>query len=134
MTHIDVVSGQTPPPDLPRSTQRAAVTTAPVARGATPHAAQTAQAVTPAQPQEEGQPTSPNPDTVREMVERANRRLTEEFNTHMRFRVDDTTEKLVVQVIDGQTDEVVRQFPPEEVLSRLQAMEDLKGVIYQGVG
>ena len=73
------------------------------------------------------------PEALRRVLERANRRLANEFNTHMRFSVDDTTETLVVQVIDGETDEVVRQFPPEEVLSRIEA-RDLKGLIFRAFG
>jgi len=134
MTQIDVTSGQAPHLDLPRSAARTAASPAPVAPDAAPHAAQTAQAVTPVQPQEASRPAAPNADAVREAVERANRRLSSEFNTHMRFSVDESTEELVVQVIDGSTEEVVRQFPPEEVLSRLQAMEDLKGIIFEATG
>jgi len=131
MTNIDPVAGQPPQPALPRSAVRTAV----VPTGPAPaHTAQTAQAVAPVQPQEGGQPAGSQADAARELVERANRRLSQEFNIHMKFSVDDSTDQLVVQVIDGSTDEVIRQFPPEEVLSRLQHLTDLKGLIFKGVG
>lgn len=133
MSQIDPTGGQPLLSSATGFSHRA--TAAPAAHLRTPPArAETDQPVTPVQSQEAGQAVRQDPAALREVVERANRRLARAFNTHMRFRVDDATERLVVQVIDGQTEEVVRQFPPEEVLNRLQATEDLKGLIFQGVG
>lgn len=129
MSHIDPIGAQSPHPGGIKTA------VAPAAHMRTPPAqAETDQAVAPVQAQEAGRKIQDQPAALREVVERANRRLAKEFNTHMRFSVDDSTERLVVQVIDGQTEEVVRQFPPEDVLVRLQAMEDLKGLIFEGVG
>jgi uncharacterized FlaG/YvyC family protein len=133
MTQIDPIGAQNPDFSAARFGQRAAAAPAPHVR-TPPAQAETDQPVTPVQAQEAGRQIQDHPEALREAVEQANRRLAKEFNTHMRFSVDDSTEQLVVQVIDGQTEEVVRQFPPEEVLSRLQAMEDLKGLIFEGVG
>jgi len=128
MSHIDPLGVPSPHPG---GIKPAA---APAAHVRTPPAqAQTDQAVTPVQAQEAGQRVQDQPEALRQVLERANRRLAKEFNTHMRFSVDDSTEQLVVQVIDGETEEVVRQFPPEEVLNRIQA-QDMRGLIFRAVG
>jgi flagellar protein FlaG len=133
MTQIDPIGAQNPDFSATSFGNRAAA--APAAHVRTPPAqAETDHPVTPVQAQEAGQQIQDHPEALREAVEQANRRLAQDFNTHMRFQVDDSTEKLVVQVIDGRTEEVVRQFPPEDVLNRLQAMEDLKGLVFEAVG
>ena len=42
------------------------------------------------------------------------------LNDHLQFSVDDTTKSVVVKLIDGNTGQVLRQIPPEEIL-RLRA-------------
>ncbi|MBF0137818.1 MAG: flagellar protein FlaG [Magnetococcus sp. DMHC-1] len=60
----------------------------------------------------------------------------EEFNkslvgsTALQFRVDEKSQKLVVRVVDKNTDEVVNQFPSESMLALSRRMKDLEGVLY----
>jgi len=42
------------------------------------------------------------------------------MNNHLQFSIDDKTDSVVVKLIDGDTGEVLRQMPPEELL-RLRA-------------
>jgi uncharacterized FlaG/YvyC family protein len=42
------------------------------------------------------------------------------LNDHLQFSVDDTTKSVVVKLIDGDTGQVLRQIPSEEIL-RLRA-------------
>jgi uncharacterized FlaG/YvyC family protein len=42
------------------------------------------------------------------------------LNDHLQFSVDATTDTTVVKLIDGNTGDVIRQVPPEEIL-RLRA-------------
>lgn len=46
----------------------------------------------------------------------------------LRFRVHDETERVMVQVIDGETDEVIREIPPEEVLDLVSRIHELIGL------
>ncbi len=53
--------------------------------------------------------------------------LTEDGLYSVRFENDDSSEQLVVKVIDRETDELIRQIPPEELLGLKASLEDLRG-------
>ena len=43
------------------------------------------------------------------------------------FRVDDATKQVVVSVIDPETDDVIRQIPPEEMLRLAEKLDSTRG-------
>nr|CRH07716.1 putative Flagellar protein FlaG-like protein [Candidatus Magnetococcus massalia] len=49
--------------------------------------------------------------------------------TSRRFSVDKDSERLVVRVVNRDTDEVVRQIPNEEMLSLSRRMRQLRGIL-----
>lgn len=53
--------------------------------------------------------------------------LTEDGLYSVRFESDDPSGSLVVKVVDRATDEVIRQIPPEELLTLTQRLNDLRG-------
>ncbi len=64
-------------------------------------------------------PLRPAPDGVKQAATEINQAL-KSLNDHLQFSVDNSTNSTVVKLIDGNTGEVVRQIPPEEIL-RLRA-------------
>lgn len=60
--------------------------------------------------------------------------LTEEGMYSVRFENDDEAQEMVVKVVDPKTDEVIRQIPPEELLSLTQRLNDLRGNIVNTEG
>lgn len=134
MANIEAVGGQAGTPGFARPMERTEGTMAQLAKSPPAQPVETQQAVMPAQPTQESQQARPRGEAVRELAERLNRRFAQTLGTRMRFSVDDATEELVVQVMDSDTEEVVRQFPPEEVLNRLAALEEYKGMIFNGQG
>lgn len=52
------------------------------------------------------------------------------FNTNISFSVDKDTGKTVIKVIDADTDEVLRQIPPEDALRIAAHMKELMGILY----
>jgi flagellar protein FlaG len=64
-------------------------------------------------------PASADVRDVKQAVREINQGL-RSLNNHLQFSIDDKTESVVVKLIDGDTGEVLRQIPPEEVL-RLRA-------------
>jgi flagellar protein FlaG len=52
----------------------------------------------------------------------------------LRYGRDETTRKLVVQVVDGATGEVLRQIPPEEVLAIARGLDRMQGVLLDRKG
>jgi len=51
------------------------------------------------------------------------------ISQQLEFSVDKETGKTIVKVIDRQTDEVIRQIPPKEMLEIAKALDTLQGLI-----
>ncbi len=50
-------------------------------------------------------------------------------NVRFEYRLDEKTQKEVVEVYDQNTGEKLRQFPPEEILNMLEKMYDMLGIL-----
>ena len=48
------------------------------------------------------------------------------------FKLRDDFEKPVIEVIDKETQKVIRQIPSEEFIRRMNNMEELKGMLFDG--
>lgn len=79
-------------------------------------------------------------DPVRITAEQEKRHLIEEVSemlnesarwTHkrLRFLVHEETERMMVQVIDTETDEVIREIPPEEMLNLVARIHRMIGLL-----
>ena len=62
----------------------------------------------------------------------------ESVNDHMRnlqrdiqFSVDDDSGRTIVKVVDGESQEVIRQIPSEEVLAIAKGLAEFKGMLLQ---
>ena len=62
-------------------------------------------------------------------VEKMNE-LMQNGNRSLNFSVDDSTEKVVIKVMDLDTEEVVRQIPSEETLKFAEYLEGMVGLIF----
>jgi flagellar protein FlaG len=51
----------------------------------------------------------------------------ENYNVNLNFSVDKATGRTVIRVIDANTNEVLRQLPPEEILDLAASMEAIAG-------
>jgi len=61
-------------------------------------------------------------DKMNELMQAANRSL--------QFSVDDTSEKVVIKVMDLETEELVRQIPSEETLKFSEFLEGMVGLLF----
>ncbi|WP_035238648.1 flagellar protein FlaG [Desulfobacter vibrioformis] len=50
--------------------------------------------------------------------------------TRLNFTIDDSTEDMVVKIMDKETNEVIKQFPAEEILELREKMQDLRGLLF----
>jgi flagellar protein FlaG len=48
-------------------------------------------------------------------------------NRNLEFKVDESTKKVVVKIVDNQTGETVRQIPSEDMLAFIKKMQELDG-------
>lgn len=55
--------------------------------------------------------------------------LTEDGVYSVRFEKDTNSEQLVVKIVDQDTEKVIRQIPPEELLKLSQNLKELSGSI-----
>ncbi len=53
------------------------------------------------------------------------------MNYSIRFSIDDTLKDLVVKIVDKDTDKVIRQIPPEDVLKLRKHMQDMIGLLLE---
>jgi flagellar protein FlaG len=56
--------------------------------------------------------------------------LSETIQTKLSFSVDDNNNEIVVKVFDKESNELIRQFPSEEMLSLQDKMTDLAGFLF----
>jgi flagellar protein FlaG len=59
--------------------------------------------------------------------------LTQIVQRSLEFRVDDETGKQVVRVIDSDTGKLVRQMPPEQILSMISQLQDAVEEMMSGI-
>jgi flagellar protein FlaG len=52
------------------------------------------------------------------------------FNLSLRFRVHDESHRIVVSVLNADTDEVIRQIPTDEVLALAERLNEMVGVLF----
>jgi flagellar protein FlaG len=73
-------------------------------------------------------PTFLNSDELKNAVEQLDK-LARLVRHELQFSVDETSGRLVIKVIDMESNEVIRQVPPEEVLDLIARFEDFKSVL-----
>jgi flagellar protein FlaG len=89
--------------------------------------ADAAPAVNPTAPAEAPRSANAIAQAVRELALKSNHAL-ESMNHKLRFQVHDETGQLMVQLIDFETGEVLRQQPPEEFLDLAARMREMVGI------
>ena len=68
----------------------------------------------------------------KKVLEKIVDKLSQQFrgkNTSLNFSIDDATQSLVVKVIDSDSEKVIRQIPPEEILAIRARIQELLGAI-----
>lgn len=65
---------------------------------------------------------------VSKAVEEANRNL-KGFRRSFEYNVDELTDRIIIKVIDSETDEVIKEIPPEKSNDAVRKMWELAGLI-----
>jgi flagellar protein FlaG len=55
--------------------------------------------------------------------------ITEDGLYSVRFERDSSSDALIVKIVDSETDEVIRQIPPEELINLSKHLKELSGSI-----
>ncbi|MCG8633724.1 MAG: flagellar protein FlaG [Desulfobacterales bacterium] len=81
------------------------------------------------EPTEKGSPPKLSREETEELVE-ALEDLATTIQTKLNFSINETTNDIVVKIIDKDTDTIIRQFPSEELLELQEKMIDLAGFLF----
>ncbi|MFY0655910.1 flagellar protein FlaG [Neptunomonas phycophila] len=76
-----------------------------------------------------GQESQLTTEEVQDVVDKLNG-LMQNGQHNLNFSVDEETDNVVVKVMDGETEEVIRQFPSEETLKLSKHLEGMLGLIF----
>jgi flagellar protein FlaG len=110
-------------------TGKADLLTTPARGGEPDHAAAKQPTAARTQSDTDNQPTAP---IERATLEQAVAKVSEELKTHdtnLKFEIDDSTDRVIVKVIEKDSGEVIRQFPPKEVLNLAKYFNSSKGLL-----
>jgi flagellar protein FlaG len=52
------------------------------------------------------------------------------FNRRLKFSVNEEIDRVVVKVIDGTTDKVIKEIPPEEIQKLVARIKETIGILF----
>lgn len=78
--------------------------------------------------EQQGKQKQPSEKTIKEAVSQVNSRL-KQSRTNCAFSYDDVTNRVSIKVYDAETEEVIKEIPPEESLKLVEKMWELAGLI-----
>lgn len=79
---------------------------------------------------DQGKDADKNASRVKDAVNQANNRLKQKHaTTKCEFSYHEPTGRISIKVMDKETDEVIREIPPEETLEMIEKMWELAGII-----
>lgn len=67
--------------------------------------------------------------TILDCIQKANRAMEDFAHTALRYSVHDKTNTIVVKVINKDTNEVIKEIPPEKMLDMVANLMELSGII-----
>lgn len=65
---------------------------------------------------------------IKRAIDKANKTF-EIQNRSLRFKIHERTNEIIVKVVDSETEEVIREIPPEKLLDMFANMLELAGLI-----
>lgn len=71
-----------------------------------------------------------NPESVQDAVGKINDFL-KVVQRDLQFSVDEESGRTIITVVDAETQEIVRQIPPEEILSIAENLEEVSGLLFK---
>lgn len=73
-------------------------------------------------------------EAVAKALEEINRRMDKISNSSIRFETDSESGDIIVRIVDRETEEVIRQIPPEEMIRITESLPELKGMLVNSQG
>ncbi|MBT9173497.1 MAG: hypothetical protein DDT21_01898 [Syntrophomonadaceae bacterium] len=79
-------------------------------------------------PNTEAHPSSHSTTEIDTAVSKVNSAL-DAFSFSLRFKIHDESDRVMVQVIDKETDELIREIPPERLLRLAAQIQEMIGLL-----
>jgi flagellar protein FlaG len=79
---------------------------------------------------EEQPPVQPKEKQVVEDITKVLNESARLFNISLQFRVDEDIDRIIVSVFDKDTEKVIRQVPPEEVIELSKSLDRMAGLLF----
>lgn len=73
-------------------------------------------------------PDKAQQDKLKTAVDKANTQL-KHTNTRCEFKYYEKTNRVAIKIIDQDTDEIIKEIPPEETLEMVEKMLELTGIL-----
>jgi flagellar protein FlaG len=80
-----------------------------------------------------GRARAPDPAVTKQEVGKSLDILREAFsmfNRHLKFSVNEEIDRVVVKVVDGSTDKVIKEIPPEEIQKLVARIRETIGILF----
>lgn len=71
-----------------------------------------------------------DPDDVEDAVERINENA-QMVSRDLEFSVSDESGRIIVTVRDSNTEEVIRQIPPEKLMAVAESLDEVRGLLFE---
>lgn len=78
--------------------------------------------------EKEQKENSASPQQIKDAISRANNKL-KNHRTRCEFSYHEETKRVSIKVLDSDTEEVIKEIPPEETLQMVQKMWELAGIL-----
>jgi flagellar protein FlaG len=112
-------------------THKADLLTTPRQGGEPDHAAVTGPTAAGTQPDSDKTPSGPIDRASFDQAVAKVSEILKSTDTRLKIEVDDATKRVVVKILKGDSEEIIRQFPPKEVLQLAKYLSGSKGVLLQ---
>ena len=74
---------------------------------------------------------TPEGQNLQGMVENLNELAQSVIQRQLQFSIDEDSGKTVIKVIDTETDELIRQIPPEDLLEMQKYFGEMNGMLFE---
>ena len=79
---------------------------------------------------EETTAKAPSPEQIKQAIEIANKAL-QAIASNLEFEQDSSTGKTVMRIVDTTTQQVIRQYPTEEMLAIAHGLDRMRGLLLE---
>lgn len=69
-------------------------------------------------------------DKIKKAVEELNKKM---HNSVAKFGIHEKTNRVTIKIMDKDTDELIREYPPEKTLDMIAKVWELQGIMAQGI-